>query len=700
MRYRIGIDVGGTFTDVCVYDGAATVLDTYKEPTNRDDPGAAVSAALQAVAAHRDLTLGELLGDCELVVYGTTVGTNAIITGDVGKVGLLCTAGLRDILSIREGGKEDAFDYSVPFPAPYVPRRLTLPIRERVSSEGDVVAPLEAEDVERAVEVFKREGVDAIAVAFLWSFMHPEHELEARELVAKQWPSVHCVLSHEANPVVREYRRTIATAIDASLYPVLAPHLESIERSLQRAGLGGQLLVVSSLGGAMTVGEMITRPLYTIGSGPTMAPVAAQSVAARLEGARKLLVCDMGGTSFDISIVDDGRVAVSREAKVGPDLLGVARIDVHSVGAGGGSIARIDEGGVLHVGPASAGAIPGPACYGRGGTEPTVTDADLLLGYLEPEGLAGGRLPLDREAASAALSTVAGRLGEDQTLTAFAIYGTVNQLMVNGIEAVTVREGVDPADTMLVGGGGACGVHVAPIAQELGIATVLVPAHAGTLSAFGATVSDITHEFSTARFERSSRLELGSLNRLLGELKDKAEQFLAGTGRPSETWEFDGLCEARYAGQIWELVIELPALEFQADTLARLLAEFHSTHERTFGFAEPEQEIEFLQWRVRGTARTEPARIAEADSQTGEEAVREAYFGEERGWLAAAVLSPARVRELGKVEGPAIVQEVNTTVVVPPEWQLNVVPSVGYLLRRELGEARPLAELASGAQIG
>ncbi len=691
MSYRIGIDVGGTFTDLCVVDLETGDLATGKTATVAADPGRAVARAVAAVAAARGRSLAELLGETELVVYGTTVSTNAVITGRVGKVGLLATAGFRDVLAIREGAKGSAFDYRVDYPAPYVPRSLTLPVRGRIGAEGAILEPLEPEDVRQAARRLLAAGVDAIAVAFLWSFVNPEHELAARELVLAEAPGIPCVLSHEVNPILREYRRTIATAIDASLQTVVRPHLASVEAALRDAGLRSELLVISSSGGVMSVPEMAARPIFTVGSGPTLAPVAARE-AARRNGidADDLLVVDMGGTSFDISLVSGGRVHVSRETRVGADLLGIARVDVRSIGAGGGSVASVDEGGVLHVGPASAGAEPGPACYGRGGERPTVTDADLILGYLPAGGTFGDSVTLDLGAAERAVGSIAGRLGVDLVTAAAAIYATVNQNMVNAIEDATIRVGVDPAESTLVAGGGASGAHVVAIARELGIGRALVPAQAGTLSAWGGLVSDIRHDFSAARFVRSDDGDLDALGGVLAALVASSERFLRSTGRDESTWLLLGSCEARYAGQIWELELPLPEVPLDVRRLPDLVERFHRLHEQTYGFSEPGQVVEFLQWTVGAVARIDSNDVGSvAVAAGGAEGRRRAFF--EDSWHEVRVLPGELARTASEVDGPAIVEDATTTVVVPPGWTLEPGGDGAFLLVDRVRLGDPLA---------
>jgi N-methylhydantoinase A len=681
--YRIGIDVGGTFTDVCVYDGSSGSLHTQKTPSTVPDPALGVRSALNAIAAERSLTFRGLLEATDLIVYGTTVSTNAVLTGRTGRVGLLCTAGFRDTLSIREGGKDDPFNWKVDYPRPYVPRGLTWPVRERVSAEGDVVAPLTEADVASGVTFFRSRNVEVVAVSYLWSIANGQHEKRTRDLVQELWPGVRCVLSHEVNPIIREYRRTVATAIDASLAPIVQPHLDSLEQMLTSNGLREQLLlIVSSGGGVMSVREILERPIYTVGSGPTMAPIAGRhsATSAGLK-ARDLLVVDMGGTSFDISLVRDGNVAVSRETRVGPDLLGITRADIRSIGAGGGSIAYVDRGGLLHVGPDSAGSEPGPACYGRGGMLPTVADADLLLGYMDPESILGGSIHLDTSRASTAVADVARQLAMGIEEAAFAIYSTVNQNMVGGIEATTVREGVDPAGLTLVAGGGASGLHVAAIAEAVDITTILVPVEAGTLSAFGTLVSDIAHEFGKSVHTRSDAFDYRAVNEALAALRKSAERFLQGTGRPPDSWTMDATCEARYISQIWELDVPLPAETLGEADVRTLVDRFHETHRRIHGVSQPGQPCEFLHWRLRAAAKTvAPTMKRAATGMQRPRRTRRAFLGG-HGWLGIPVIDGREARTVGTLAGPLLIDESTTTILVPSKWSLST-SAAGYVMVR------------------
>ena len=401
MGLRISVDTGGTFTDVVAGGDGREVIG--KAPTTPDRIFVGMRGALENAAEQLGLSLPELLGETDLLIYGTTRATNAIVQGAVAKTAFLVTAGFPDILVLKEGGKHGVHDFETDYPDPYIPQAHTFEIDERIDAEGGVVTPLDREQARAVLELVGERGFEAVAVCLLWAVANPAHEQALAALIEEVLPGVPYTLSHRLIPIVREYRRASATAIDASLKPLMQAHLRSMEDDLREAGCKGEILVSTSVGGCMHVDELIARPIHTVKSGPAMAPVAALTYS-QMEGfGDDVIVCDAGGTTFDVSLVRDGAVKQTRETWIGGQWIGhilsISSVDVRSIGAGGGSIAWIDPGGLLRVGPRSAGAVPGPACYGTGGTEPTVTDAALLLGYLDPDYFLGGRLALDTEAA-------------------------------------------------------------------------------------------------------------------------------------------------------------------------------------------------------------------------------------------------------------------------------------------------------------
>ena len=425
-QFQVSIDIGGTFTDCVVSDGSRRAV--VKAPSTPPAFEQGFMDALALAARAFDSDLPGFLARTARIVHGTTVATNALVEGRTGAVGLICTAGHPDVLTLREAPRKRAFDWRLDYPRPFVPRNRTCEVRGRIDARGNEIAPLADEDVRAAVDHFRRCPVDAIAVSLLWSVVEPAHERRVGEIVGELWPEVPVTLSHALNPIPREYRRTIATAIDAALHAIVPAYLGRLERAVRGAGFQGTLLVANCQGGMMTVGEIAARPIHAVMSGPTLAPIAALALSDEPD----IVVIDMGGTTFDVSAIRDRALIRTTEAPINDDLLGLPKIDVRSVGAGGGSIAWVDPGGLLRVGPVSAGADPGPAAYGGGGTRPTVTDANLVLGLLDPDYFLGGRLPLDVGAAHAAVATVADALRLETAEAAYAIHVTSNENMIAG----------------------------------------------------------------------------------------------------------------------------------------------------------------------------------------------------------------------------------------------------------------------------
>ena len=464
MTYRIAIDTGGTFTDVVVADRKDT-LTVNKALTDQNRVFNGVREALAVTAADFDLTAEALLAETSILIYATTRATNAIIEGKTARTAFITTRGFRETLLLREGGRPNAYDFSTPYPAPYVPRRLTFEVDERINAEGQVVCALNEQSAREVLRKIKAAKVEAVGVSLLWSIANPIHELRLAELIAEELPAMPCTISSQVNPVIREFRRASSTVIDASLKPLMQEHLRALETDLRAAGFSGELFAATSFGGVMSVAELVERPIYSIRSGPSMAPIAGRTYAAAELEMRDVIICDSGGTSFDISMVRDGNVVFTPETWLGGrylgHLTGLASVDARSIGAGGGSIAWVDPGGLLRVGPQSAGSEPGPAAYGYGGNLPTVTDAATLLGFLNPHNFLGGRLNLDVQAARTALAEVATTLGESVENTAVGILRIASEHMVEAIQDISVNEGVDPRECLIVAGGGAGGLNMA-----------------------------------------------------------------------------------------------------------------------------------------------------------------------------------------------------------------------------------------------
>lgn len=687
-RFRISADVGGTFTDVVVADAEGR-LTLGKALTTRHRIFQGLGEALAEAAETLGHDLRSLLGATSLFVYGTTHATNAILERTTARTALLVTDGFPDILVRREGGKLNPFDFDEPYPDPYVPRRLTFEIRERVDAQGEVVAPLDEEQVIETLRRLARLGVEAVGVCFLWSFANPAHEEAVGRLVERELPGVPYTLSHRLNPTMREYRRASSTVIDVSLKPLMQEHLHGMESDLQAAGFGGELVAAISVGGVMRVDDLVERPIYSVKSGPALAPVAGRAYAQAETGQEDVVVCDTGGTSFDVSLVRAGQVVSTRETWLGPrytgHLTGLSSVDVRSIGAGGGSIAWIDVGGLLRVGPQSAGADPGPACYGRGGSEPTVTDAALELGYLDPKYFLGARMALDTAAAEAALGRLAATLGLPLQHAAHAILVVAGEQMVQAIKEITINEGVDPRESLLVAGGGAAGLNIVPIARELGCERVLVPRTAGALSACGAQHSDLVSEFAVACSTTTADFAFEDVNDALGAVDASIAEFsgsLRERGFAGFGTEYS--VEAHYPYQVWDVEIPLPArrLDTAAD-VDRLAAGFHAAHERIFAVSEPSQHVECVNWKGRLTVPLESPPLTPS-SPNGKAppppvSARTAYFNEV-GETEVPIYLGETLGPGTSVAGPAVIEEPTTTIVVYPGATAVVTPLDNYLL--------------------
>jgi N-methylhydantoinase A len=704
MTFRISVDTGGTFTDVVVAD-AAGQLRIGKALTTPRRAFEGISAALADVAAELGLTPREVLARSESFTYGTTRATNAIVEGKTARTAFFTTVGFPDILLLREGGKLDPFR-QIPYPPPYVPRSLTFEIEERIDSEGDVFIPLDEGSVHTALERCRDLGVQAIGVSFLWSIVNPEHELRVGELIAATLPDVPFTLSHQLNPVIREYRRSSSCVIDASLKPLMQEHLSTLQRDLREAGFDGHLFIATSFGGSWRPDEVIERPIYSVGSGPSMAPVAAVTYGKAESGEEvlheDLLVCDTGGTTFDVGLVSGGQINYTAETWLGGrwigHITGIRSVDVKSIGAGGGSIAWLDPGGLLRVGPRSAGADPGPACYGRGGMLPTVTDSAVVLGYIDPHYFLGGRLVLDVKAARTALAMhIAQPLGWSVEDAASAVLVIASENIVGAIREITIAQGIDPREVTIVAGGGASGLNIVPIARELGVGRVLLPSTAGALSACGAMYADVISEFSVSRYAETRNLDVAAVNEALATVEERARAFLNNLVdiEPVATL-IEFLVAARYRQQVWELDIPVAKSRIETEADMRALEQtFHDTHRRVFAVDEPGQYLECLVWKSRATAVTRKPSVASRANGDGHDRMvdRAPAFFRETGSIATPRYDGALLAPGTRISGPAIVREPTTTVVVYPGSTATVTPLGNYLL--EIGmEAEALAVAA------
>jgi len=668
VSYRIGIDVGGTFTDFLLVGGDVRLV--HKTSSTPDDPSRGFVTGLAELAARMDLTLEGLVAELDLIVHGTTVTTNALLTHSGARTGLLVTEGFRDTLALRDGTREDPYDNRLAPPRPLVPRYLRLPVRGRIDYKGDELVALETDDVRAAAETFAAEGVEAVAISFMHSPTEPGHERRARDLVAELMTDAYVTASSDLLPQVRYYDRTSTTVLNAYVAPIISRYLRALTRRLEQLGFGGTLLMMQSNGGVATPDEICQRAALSLQSGPASGPTAGLWQLAP-HGLRDCITVDMGGTSFDAALVSNGEPLVMLDGIVDRWRLALPMIDIHTIGAGGGSIAWLDEGDLLHVGPLSAGAQPGPACYGRGGTLPTVTDADLVLGYLGEDSFEHGGMRLDRDAAVRALEPLAAALELSVEEAAAGIYDLVNVTMATGVRDVSVRRGLDPRDFPLVVAGGAGPIHAAAIARELDVETLLVPRESSIFCAEGMLISDFKHDYVRAYKTPLAGADPVRLRAMFEEMSAAGRDTLRRAGVIGEAVQLRASLDLRYIGQWHELTVAVD-LPLDVDAAA---AAFHAEHDRLFGHASSGAPVEVLALRLSAVGRTQKLELVkgpddpEVDARRGERLV---WDPAEHALEPTPVWDGRKLMVSSTLAGPAIVELESTTIVVPRGFTLDV----------------------------
>jgi len=596
MTYQVCIDIGGTFTDCLVADGQGRIA-IFKSPTTPGEFERGFIAVLHVAASAYGLRAADFIAQIDLIVHGSTISTNALVERKTSRVGLIVNAGHRDILLLREGPRKGAFQWRLDYPEAFVPRHLTKTAAGRIDARGRELTALSDADIRSAAADFRAARVEAVAVGLLWSVVNPAHELAARDILAEELPGIPVTLSHEINPMPREYKRIIAGVIDASINPIVRTYIKKLRGALDVSGFAGELLLANCVGGMMPVAEMLRKPIYSVMSGPTLAPMAALALSDEPD----IIVGDMGGTTFDVSALRDHQLIVTPDSMIHQDSLGIPKVDVRSVGAGGGSIAFVDAGGLLHVGPKSAGARPGPACYGLGGTEPTVTDANVVLGLIDPDYFLGGQMRLDAGLASAAVNKIAAQLGVTLQEAAYAIITTSNHNMVAAIEEITVREGINPRESFFVCGGGATAIHIAEMADILGLTRYMIPRFMAGLSAFGGLISDIRKEDSVVILTSSANFDAASVSAALARLRATGDRFLQDAGVTPENRRFEYAFMGRYEYQSFDIEVPLMIADSSVSPadLPTLVEDFHRMHERIYSIRADRDIVEFTAWKLR-----------------------------------------------------------------------------------------------------
>lgn len=692
MGLRIGVDVGGTFTDFLVSDGGTAEI--YKTSTTPKDPSLGFFRGLDKAARARGLDVAALLRQVDTIVHGTTITTNATLTGDGAKTGFVTTAGFRDVLNMRRGLKERQFE-KYPAPAPLIPRHLVRVVEERVDYAGAVLTPLNEDDVRAAARYFRAQHVEAIAVSLLWSFQNPAHERRVATLLAAELPEVYVSLSSEVLPQIRVYERHSTTALNAYVGPVLTRYLTRLKAELARHGFTGNLLIMQSNGGVMAPDVAARFAVNTLLSGPAGAPMAGVYYGGAY-GFKNVITVDMGGTSFDVALVKDATPTVTTEGLIGDHRIASPILDIHTIGAGGGSIAWINSGGLLMVGPKSAGALPGPALYGRGGTAPTVTDAQYVLGYLDPTRFEAGELDVDGAAARRAVETeIADPLGLDVVAAAHGIFEIVNHKMAAAIEVVSVQRGYDPREFVLVVAGGAGPIHAAELARELDIPLLLIPRESSVFCAAGMLIADLKHDYVRTYAQDLAQLQIADLRAIVTPMIEAARATLATEGVAPDAARLSYSADLRYVGQFNEVEVPIrDPLTLTPDNVGEIAAAFHARHDALYGYAMTAAPVELINLRVTAHGATpKPKQVRHArvvgDATQARSDTRAAYFNGE--FLEVPVYDGYKLNAGNEVFGPAIVVQPTTTIVVPPDFDLSCDEYMNYLMYRKGADVAALS---------
>jgi N-methylhydantoinase A len=686
--FLVGVDIGGTFTDCVVLDRRGRITAT-KAPSTPTDFAVGLIDAMRVAADHIELPFEHFCSDIALLTHGTTVGTNTLIQRRGAKVGLITTKGHEDVIHIMRGSRGvTSRDLAkvVHFPesqkpVPIVPKRLIEGVSERVDCFGNVVVPLNEAEAEHAIRRLVAAGCEAIGVCFLWSFKYTQHERRVKEMVQALAPNVFVSCSVDIAPKWGEYERTTATALNAYIGPVMAQYLDSVDRRLKRAGYRNSLQITQCGGGSISVEKAMASPLLTLDSGP-VSGVTGSLYLGRLMGLPNIITTDMGGTSFDVGIIFDGQPAYSFVSNVVQYEYFLPKVDIQAIGSGGGSLARIDAAAnTLRVGPESAGAQPGPACYGKGGTVATVTDADVVLGYIDPDNFLGGRIKLDKAKATAAVREIGAGLGLSLAEAASGIARIAEFKMADIIRKMTVEKGFDPRDFVLFAFGGAGPVHAGVFGAELGVQKVVIPQKeiASTWCAFGAASADILHIHEQVDIQ-ASPFDPARVNRTLDELESRGHAQMEKDGIVRSRRRFQFSLDMRHKGQIHEVEVVLPEKRLKTSLLEPLHQRFYQRYEQLYGQGSSYQDarLEIVTMRLRAMAETPRPRLAKASrvangiAKEAKRRGRSAYWADLKREVVTPIFDGAKLRPGNRLKGPAVVETTDTTVVVHPGRTLKV----------------------------
>ncbi|MBV8412470.1 MAG: hydantoinase/oxoprolinase family protein [Alphaproteobacteria bacterium] len=682
-RWRVGVDSGGTFTDICLFDEESGRVETWKVSSTPDDPSRGIAEGVEEGVRR----VGSAAADVVYFGHGTTVATNALIQHRGARTGLVTTEGFRDLLEIGRQKRPDLYDIQADKPKTLVPRDLRLEVPERVLHTGDVATPLDEAKVREAARTLKAAGVQAVAVCFLYGFVRPEHEQRALAILREELPDAFLSAGHEIAPEFREYERLSTVVLNAYLGPVMDGYIRRLSPRLEALGMTATPHLTQSNGGVIGFATAAAMPVRTILSGPSTGVVGAQVLGA-LAGFDNLITFDMGGTSTDVALLQEGRCGLAAEATVHGYPIKAPMLDIHTVGAGGGSIAYIDSGGLLKVGPRSCGADPGPACYGKGNAEPAVTDANVVLQTLNPEHLLGGRMPIRNDLAKQAVARLADRLGLGIPQTAQGILSVVTANMARAIRVISVQRGHDPRDYTLMAFGGAGPLHAARLAKELDIGRVLVPPNPGILCAMGLLLTDLRADFSLTRLLPATEASTAEVAEGFAALAERARRWFEQEGIAAGERHMVRTADMRYHGQNYELNVALSDGPVSAASLQALAAGFAEVHRQRYGFAADRDPVQIVTLRVEAMGLVRKAElVAHPDAgpdASGAIVQRRPVWLEEKGDLVPTpIYARAALRPGNRFAGPAIVEQMDATTLVPPGMTARVDRWLNLILEAE-----------------
>ncbi|PZO04558.1 MAG: 5-oxoprolinase [Hyphomicrobiales bacterium] len=678
-RIRIAVDIGGTFTDLEYLDEASGETQSFKSATTPDDPSLGLMNAINGAAAR----FGFSLSDVGLLMHGTTIATNAVLTRNLPDGALITTAGFEDVLEIGRHARKEIYRLKPEPQAVLVPRRRRFGVIERIGPQGEVLTALDEASIEAAIDRVATSGASVCAIALLNGFTNPTHEIAIRERVLARLPGLAISCSHEVSPEIREFERTSTTVLNALLIPVVRRYIDALLARTAAAGLTAPLYLVQSNGGATTPRAAGEAPVKLLLSGPSGGVLAAEGVARHL-GFPNVVGVDMGGTSYDVAVIRDGRRAVVAQGDIDGLPVRVPMVDMRTIGAGGGSIASLDASGRLQVGPRSAGARPGPVCYGRGGTEPTVTDVNLILGRLDPVTFLGGEFALDLDGAREALETrIAGPLGLDRDRAAAGILAVVVAKLAGAIKLSLFERGLDPRDFALMSFGGAGGLHAVEVAEELGMTTVIFPKDPSTFSAHGILQSDIVHDLARTRVLPLKPGTAPAFAALADDLLREGEALLAADGLPADQRRLELAADLRYRGQAFELLVPLEDAPHDDTALEALCERFHDAHRQRFSFDDPNETVELVTMRLAAIGLLGGMATASAPQADQASSARERQVHLGGAWTNAPVHEQRKLGAGAVIDGPAIIEQAYTTLIIPTGWRVTVRPSGDLVATRE-----------------